>query len=105
MAITPQTAEKILTLASSLHADAAEVYLRSYRATSIEVKKQKVDAFDRAHDRGAGLRVLVNGHMGFAFTTDLSDKALAVLAEATVTNARTTEPDPFHAIPQKPSMP
>jgi PmbA protein len=105
MIITPQTAEKILSLATSLHADAAEVYLRSYTATSIEVKEQKVDAFDRAHDIGAGLRVLVNGHMGFAFTTDLSDKAITVLAEAAVTNARTSEPDPFHAIPEKPSMP
>ena len=105
MVITPQTAEKILSLASSLHTDAAEVYLRSYTATSVEVKEQKVDAFDRAHDIGAGLRVLVNGHMGFAFTTDLSDKAITVLAEAAVTNARTSEPDPFHAIPEKPSMP
>ena len=105
MAITPQTAEKILSLASSLHADAAEVYLRSYTATSIEVKEQKVDAFDRAQDIGAGLRVLVNGHLGFAFTTDLSDNALSALAGAAVANARASEPDPFHSIPEKPSSP
>ncbi|OGW39664.1 MAG: hypothetical protein A2X58_14635, partial [Nitrospirae bacterium GWC2_56_14] len=105
MVITPQIAEKILSFAASHHADAAEVYLRSSRATSIEVKEQKVDAFDRAHDIGAGLRVLVNGHMGFAFTTDLSDNSLASLAASAVTNARTTEPDPFHSIPEKPLMP
>jgi len=105
MVITPQIAEKILSLATSLHADAAEVYLRSSRATSIEVKEQKVDAFDRAHDIGAGLRVLVNGQMGFAFTTDLSDNSLATLAASAVTNARTTEPDPFHSLPEKPLMP
>jgi PmbA protein len=105
MAITPQTAEKLLARANSLQADAAEVYLRSYTATSIEVKEQKVDAFDRAQDIGAGLRVLVNGHMGFAFTTDLSDSALALLAEAAVANARSSEPDPFHSIPEKPSVP
>lgn len=105
MIITPQTAERLLSLATSLHADAAEVYLRSYSATSIEVKEQKVDAFDRAHDIGAGLRVLVDGRMGFAFTTDLSDGALAVLAGAAVANARAIGPDPFHSIPEKPSSP
>ncbi len=105
MIITPHTAERLLALATSLHADAAEVYLRSYSATSIEVKEQKVDAFDRAHDIGAGLRVLVDGRMGFAFTTEFSDAALSALAEAAVMNARMNGPDPFHAIPEKPSGP
>jgi predicted Zn-dependent protease len=69
-------AEKILSFASSLKADAAEVFLRAYTSTTVEVKGQKVDAFDRAKDIGAGLRVLVGMRMGFAFTTDLSNDAL-----------------------------
>ncbi len=96
-------AEKILSLASSLKADAAEVFLRSYTSTSIEVKDQKVDAFDRAKDIGAGLRVLVGTHLGFAFTTDFSDGALRTLAQSAITNAKNTEADPFHVIPAKPS--
>jgi len=98
-----ETAEKILSLSKDLKADAAEVFIRSSASTSIEVKDQKVDAFDRAKDIGAGLRVLSNGHMGFAFTTDLSDTALGALARSALTNARNTEPDPFHALPAKPS--
>jgi PmbA protein len=96
-------AEKILSLASSLKADSAEVFLRAYTSTSIEVKDQKVDAFDRAKDIGAGLRVLVGAHMGFAFTTDLSEGALRTLAQAAITNAKSAEADPFHSIPGKPS--
>jgi PmbA protein len=96
-------AEKILSLASSLKAGAAEVFLRAYTSTSIEVKDQKVDAFDRAKDIGAGLRVLVGAHMGFAFTTDLSEGALRTLAQSAITNAKSAEADPFHAIPGKPS--
>ncbi len=88
-----QIAEKILSLSRDLKADAAEVFLRSYMSTVIEVKDQKVDAFDRARDIGAGLRVLMNGRMGFAFTTDLSEPALMILVQAAVTNARNTEPD------------
>lgn len=98
-----QTAEKILSLAMSQKADAAEVFLRSSFSTSIEVKDQKVDAFDRARDIGAGLRVLVAGRMGFAFTTDLTDAALKKLAQDAVTNAQNTDPDPFNALPGKPA--
>ncbi len=96
-------AETILSLSKDLKADAAEVFIRSSASTSIEVKEQKVDAFDRAKDIGAGLRVLVGGRMGFAFTTDLSEKALATLARSAITNARNIEPDPFHSIPEKPA--
>lgn len=95
-------AEKILSLALSFKAEAAEVFLRSSASTTIEVKGQKVDAFDRAKDIGAGVRVLAAGRMGFAFTTDLSDNALKTLAQAAVTNARNTAPDPFNVIPDKP---
>jgi PmbA protein len=95
------TAEKILTVATSLGTDAAEVYLRSNSSTVIEVKEQKVDAFERANDIGAGLRVIVGERMGFAFTTDLSDSALRNLAQASVANAQNTEPDPFHSLPGK----
>lgn len=98
------TAEKILSYALSHNADAAEVFLRAYSSTSIEVKDQKVDAFDRAKDIGAGLRLLVGARMGFAFTTDLSENSLKTLAQAAVTNAQNTEPDPFHSLPNKPAI-
>ena len=98
-----QIAEKILSLSRDLKADAAEVFLRSYTSTTIEVKDQKVDAFDRARDIGGGLRVLINGRMGFAFTTDLSEQALKTLARSAVTNAQNTQPDEFQSIPGRPS--
>ena len=96
-----QAAEKILSYATALKADAADVFLRSFNATTVEVKDQKIDAFDRAKDIGVGLRVLVNGRLGFAFTTDLSEGMLKILAQDAVTNAQNTEPDPFQSIPGK----
>jgi PmbA protein len=95
--------ETILSYSKDLKADAAEVFVRTSSSTSIEVKEQKVDAFDRARDIGAGLRVLVGGRMGFAFTTDLSEHAATALARSAVTNAQNIEPDPFHSIPNKPA--
>ena len=92
-------AEKVLSLSKEFHADAAEVYFRSYSSTTIEVKDQKIDALDLARDIGAGLRVFAGGRMGFAFTTDLSEVALRNLAREAVTNAQNTEPDPFQSLP------
>jgi len=97
--------EKVLSFARGCKADAADVYLRSYSATSIEVKTQKVDAFDRARDVGIGLRLLLGKRMGFAFTTDFSDTALKTLAQTAATNAQNTEPDPFLLLPEKPDSP
>lgn len=98
-------AARLLTLASSLNIDAAEVFLRSYASTTVEVKDRQVDAFERSRDIGAGLRVLTGGRMGFAFTTELSEQALAALARSAVENAGTVEPDPFHALPAKTPFP
>ncbi|HEX9020280.1 MAG TPA: DNA gyrase modulator, partial [Nitrospirota bacterium] len=98
-------AENILSLSQDRKADSAEVFIRSSSSTSIEIKEQKVDAFERAKDVGAGLRVLAGGRLGFAFTTDLSSQSLKALAQAAITNARNTEPDPFQSIPVKPAIP
>lgn len=95
-------AQKVLSLLVQLKADAAEVYFRSYTSTTVEVKDQRVDAFDRAQDIGAGLRALVDGRLGFAFTTDISPEALHRCAQAAVTNAVSAEPDPLNALPGKP---
>ncbi len=100
-----KTAEKILSFAKLHKAEAAEVFLRSYLSTTVEIKDQQVDAFERARDIGAGLRVIVQGRQGFAFTTDLSDNALATLARAAVTNAQNTIPDPYYSFPAKTVVP
>lgn len=98
-------ARKILALSADLKVDAAEVFLRSSSATSVEVKDQAVDALDRAHDRGAGLRIIANGRPGFAFTTDFSEGSLDLLARTAVTNAKFTEPDPHVVLPSKSGHP
>ncbi len=96
-----QKAKKILDLSGSFPVAAAEVYFRSSASTTVEVKEQKVDAFERARSAGAGLRVFIDGRMGFAFTTDFSDTALADLIRAAVENARGTAADPFQSLPER----
>lgn len=100
-----RTVEKILSLSRDLKADAADVFLRTSTSTTIEIKDQKVDAFERARDIGVGLRVLVDGRTGFSYTTDLTEPSLRELARSAVSGARNTEPDPFAIIPTQPSSP
>jgi len=94
-----RTADKILSLSRDLKADAAEVFLRSSTSTTIEVKDQKVDAFERARDIGVGLRVLVGGRTGFSYTTDLTEPSLRELARSAVSGPGTPSPIPSRSFP------
>ncbi len=49
--------------------------------------------------------MIVQGRLGFAFTTDLSDNSIVTLADAAITNARNTIPDPYHSLPAKITVP
>jgi PmbA protein len=94
----------VLSLAAG-RAEAAEIYLRSSAASTIEVREQKVDAFERSRDAGAGLRVQTDGRVGFAFTNDLTEASLHRLVDLSLANARHGAPDRFQAIPDRPSVP
>jgi len=94
----------VLSLASG-RAGAAEIYLRSSAASTIEVREQKVDAFERSRDAGFGLRVQVGDRMGFAFTNDLTEASLRNLVDLALSNARHGAPDRFQTIPGRPSLP
>jgi PmbA protein len=94
-------AEMVLSRAAG-KADASELYLRSSTASTIEVKDQKVDAFERSRDAGAGLRVQVGDRMGFAFTNDFTEPSLRSLVDLAVAGARHAAPDRFQHIPVRP---
>jgi PmbA protein len=96
-------AEQILSLALDRGATAAEVYVREGVSSTIEVKDRTVDAFERARDRGVGVRVLAGQHMGFAYTTDLNERALRSVVDAALASARNTGPDPYHILAGRPT--
>lgn len=96
------TADTVLARAVKRCPDGAEVYLRDATSTTVEVKDQKVDAFERAHDSGVGLRILANGRIGFAFTTDLSTDGLSALVDRAVANAASIDRDPAAVLADAP---
>jgi len=77
-----------------LRVDGGEVFLRDGQSTSIELRDGEVENVITRGERGIGLRVLRAGHVGFAYSSDLSPDGI----EECVTSARdiaaVTEPDP-----------
>lgn len=78
--------QAVLARAAAAGAE-AEVYLRASTATTIRIQDQEVDQFSIADSRGAGIRVVKDGKVGYAFTEDLSGEAILRTFDAALTNA------------------
>jgi len=90
--------QQLLEQASRLGVD-AEVFLLHNRELSIEVVDGQVDTLKEAEAMGLGLRVIKNGRLGFAFTSDLSPKALQDVLQDAVRICNYTSPDQYQVIP------
>jgi PmbA protein len=86
--------DRAIASINGLRVDGGEVFLRDGQSTSIEVRDGEVENAITRGERGIGVRVLRAGHVGFAYTSDLSPAGI----EECVTSARdiasVTEPDP-----------
>ena len=68
------TAEKAAETLSGNNTAGFEIYVRGSSSTSVEVKEQKLDAFEESQTWGVGIRVLLaDGRMGFAYSTGSED--------------------------------
>ena len=77
----------------------SEAFLSNSQELTIEVRNQEVEAIKFAHERGLGLRVIVDGRMGFAYTSDLSADALNQVTDQALANATQTAADPYNQLP------
>lgn len=80
----------------------AEVFLLHNRELSIDVIDGQVDTLKEAEEIGLGLRVIKDGRLGFAFTSDLSPAALQDIVEDAVRITRYTSSDPYQVLPSGP---
>ncbi len=77
-----------------LRVDGGEVFLRDGQSTSIEVRDGEVENAITRGERGIGIRVLRGGHVGFAYTSDLSPGGIEECVISARDIASVTEPDP-----------
>lgn len=91
-------AERVVEKASKGGA-AAEAYISAGEELSIEIRNQEIEALTTARERGLGLRVIIEGRVGFAYTTDFSQAALDETVERALANAGKATPDEYNCLP------
>ncbi len=79
-----------------------ELFLVKSKSLSIEAKNQEIDGFKASSDTGVSLRVLIDGHMGFSYTTDFNISSVEALVESAVSSAKISDPDPAYCFAAKP---
>lgn len=103
MRIDREFASRLLEGAKRGGADLAEVYLKSSRSLSVEVREQKTDALESSTDFGYSLRVIRDRRLGFSFATAKGD-ADSVIARA-LEASRWTEQDKWLDLPAPSEQP
>lgn len=86
--------------AQKLGAEATEVYLRTGRNLSIQVREYEMETIEEAASVGIGFRVLTGGRLGFSHCNDLSAKALEDTIMRAITFAKITTPDEYNVLPE-----
>lgn len=96
-------ARKALELALKGEVDQAEAFATRSSSTSIKVYKQQVDELASNSGSGVGIRVISGGSVGYAYSSDFSEKSMAIAARDAVENASVTAKDEFVGLPDPPS--
>ena len=68
--------------------------------TSIKAYDGQVESLSSARTRGVGVRVIAGGGVGYAYTADTSEEALAETLEEARVNAAVATPDEANVLPQ-----
>ena len=68
--------------------EAIEAFLTHEREFQVKVYDGEVDSLSSAEPRGAGIRVLADGRVGFSYTSDLSDEGLSAAVSGARENSR-----------------
>lgn len=70
-----------LTLFRQRGLEEAEIYLEDVTMESVAVSQGQVEAVENKTERGAGVRVLLQGCVGFAYTADLSSVGVTAMVQ------------------------
>ncbi len=93
-------AKKALEHAALTGVDQAETFALDTRSTRIRIYQQEVEELGSSTGTGVGIRVFMGDSVGYAYTSEISDDALAATARAAAENAEVTAGDKFMGLPR-----
>lgn len=94
---------QVIDKAQSMGIGLAEVYILKSKSLTIEVNDREVETLKWAQHSGLGLRVISNGRVGFAYTSDFTRKALDKVVDSARAAAAHTTSDRCNILPAKTS--
>ena len=92
--------DAVLERAAARGAGDVEVYAERGVSRRIKVHRQEVEQLTAAQRRGLGVRVVRDGAVGYAYTSDLSDAALEDILTRALDHAAVTDADEYAGLPQ-----
>ena len=85
------------------YTDQAEIYVEKEEGVNVDIKKDKVDFAKEAFTFGLGVRVILDGRMGFSYTTNLDN--IEPIVKSAIFNAKSNEIDENFAFAPKSEYP
>ncbi len=79
---------------------AAEAFLLYERELGLEVAGGEVQSLKQAEQAGMGIRVIKAGRVGFAYSSDLSDRAIRETVDHAIAIADYTSTDKYNVLPR-----
>jgi PmbA protein len=92
-------AQEVVRAASAGGAE-AEAYIATGSETNIEVRNGEVAKLSYAGSKGLGVRVIVNGKMGYAYTSDFSPASLTKTVNTALLLAEVADIDEHRGLPE-----
>ncbi|MGF1505536.1 MAG: TldD/PmbA family protein [Chloroflexi bacterium] len=100
-----------ITLAKQIVEEAAadgaeiEVFIQEGTETTIGVSNREVEKLSQSGSRGMGVRAIVDGQQGYAYTADLSDESVRRTWQTALELAQVATADEFRRLPDPQPVP
>ena len=94
-----ELAGEVVEKAKKMGAGEAEAYLIRSKDLTVDVRDNQVETMKLAEDRGLGVRIINDGRIGFAYTSDLNPGTVADIIRQAVANSEKTTADKYNQLP------
>ncbi len=86
-------------VAAASHGESVEAFAAESRRTEVKARQGRVDSSASSETRGVGVRVILEGRLGYAWAADPTARQAAALVAAARDRARHATPDEANVLP------